>query len=446
MPQIIDPLLVAFINGRTGSANFLLARNGANTNYAWVDPATIGASGANPTASVGLSAVNGVATTYLRSDGAPALSQAIVPTWTGVHTFAPSVRTSGSASYLTATAPADTTLASGVECIGVNLNLSATRQFTSGALATQREVVIQAPTYTFSGASTLTTAVTVDITGAPIAGTNATITNAYALRVGGGFQVDNTGNINATSVRAVSGSGAGVISFGTVAVATGFTFNPASDAGRVDFACQANYCVSFGAGGSVGAGVNLTGSTLCGGPDSIFAHTDIGLTRAAAGVWRITGASAGGAGWLQNSAGRARLTADATNATATFSNLSDLTLTLIAGRKYTGRMAVKCVNSTATEGLKFDFNGGTATMTGFWAGAGILASGGTDVVGTSISTSLAGVVNFTTFTGESVVIFEISLVCNAAGTLIPRFAENTTAVGTATVRLGSYLWLEDSPN
>jgi hypothetical protein len=44
-------------------------------------------SGANPTASVGLAAVNGVATTYLRSDGAPALSVGIVPTWTGIHTF-----------------------------------------------------------------------------------------------------------------------------------------------------------------------------------------------------------------------------------------------------------------------------------------------------------------------------------------------------------------------
>jgi hypothetical protein len=43
--------------------------------------------GANPTASVGLSGVNGVATTFMRSDGAPPLSQAIVPTWTGIHTF-----------------------------------------------------------------------------------------------------------------------------------------------------------------------------------------------------------------------------------------------------------------------------------------------------------------------------------------------------------------------
>lgn len=43
--------------------------------------------GANPTASVGLTAVNGSASTFMRSDGAPALSQSIAPTWTGQHTF-----------------------------------------------------------------------------------------------------------------------------------------------------------------------------------------------------------------------------------------------------------------------------------------------------------------------------------------------------------------------
>jgi hypothetical protein len=44
-------------------------------------------SGANPSASVGLTAVNGSASTFLRSDGAPALDQSIAPTWTGVHTW-----------------------------------------------------------------------------------------------------------------------------------------------------------------------------------------------------------------------------------------------------------------------------------------------------------------------------------------------------------------------
>lgn len=44
-------------------------------------------SGANPTASVGLTAVNGVAATFMRSDAAPPIDQGIVPTWTGIHTF-----------------------------------------------------------------------------------------------------------------------------------------------------------------------------------------------------------------------------------------------------------------------------------------------------------------------------------------------------------------------
>jgi hypothetical protein len=41
---------------------------------------------ANPTASLGLAAVNGSATTAMRSDAAPALSQSISPSWTGTHT------------------------------------------------------------------------------------------------------------------------------------------------------------------------------------------------------------------------------------------------------------------------------------------------------------------------------------------------------------------------
>jgi hypothetical protein len=46
-----------------------------------------GATGANPTASVGLTAVNGSAGTFMRSDAAPALSVSISPTWSGFHTF-----------------------------------------------------------------------------------------------------------------------------------------------------------------------------------------------------------------------------------------------------------------------------------------------------------------------------------------------------------------------
>jgi hypothetical protein len=47
------------------------------------DPQTAG----NPTSSIILTAQNGSASTYMRSDATPALSVAITPTWTGTHTF-----------------------------------------------------------------------------------------------------------------------------------------------------------------------------------------------------------------------------------------------------------------------------------------------------------------------------------------------------------------------
>lgn len=50
---------------------------------------------ADPTASIGLAMAPGVANTYMRSDAAPALNQAIVPSWTGLHTFTASARVSG---------------------------------------------------------------------------------------------------------------------------------------------------------------------------------------------------------------------------------------------------------------------------------------------------------------------------------------------------------------
>lgn len=46
-----------------------------------------GASGSNPTASVGLTAVNGSAGTFMRSDAAPPIDQGITPTWTSNHTY-----------------------------------------------------------------------------------------------------------------------------------------------------------------------------------------------------------------------------------------------------------------------------------------------------------------------------------------------------------------------
>jgi hypothetical protein len=54
----------------------------------WGVPAAGGAEVADPTSMVGLTAVNGIATTAMRSDAAPPLNQSITPNWLAAHIFA----------------------------------------------------------------------------------------------------------------------------------------------------------------------------------------------------------------------------------------------------------------------------------------------------------------------------------------------------------------------
>src|SRR3989344_4505013 len=63
---------------------------------------------------------------------------------------------------------------------------TAGRQWATGALTTQREVLITQPTYSFVAASTITDAATVGIAGAPIQSTNATLTNTHGLLIQAG--------------------------------------------------------------------------------------------------------------------------------------------------------------------------------------------------------------------------------------------------------------------
>ena len=145
--------------------------------------------------------------------------------------------TSGTPTSLRLTGGAHTTLAAGVEAVDVNLNLARTVQFATGALTTQRAALVQAPTYAFVAASTITTASTVAITGAPVAGTNATITNAYALNVqaglanfGGGYQLN---TVTKTAAYAILSTDS-IIFVDTMSA--GFTLtlpNPAPLAGKI---------------------------------------------------------------------------------------------------------------------------------------------------------------------------------------------------------------------
>ncbi len=73
------------------------------------------------------------------------------------------------------------------EVTDINFNLSATKTWATGAITLQRDFRIQARTHAFAGTSTITTASTLAISGPPIAGTNATITNSYALYIESGL-------------------------------------------------------------------------------------------------------------------------------------------------------------------------------------------------------------------------------------------------------------------
>jgi|GEM_PF-1736078 len=83
---------------------------------------------------------------------------------------------------------------------------TAGRQWATGALTAQREVLITQPTYSFVGASTITDAATVGIAGAPIAGTFATLTNSHGLLVQAGAVAAGTINSYGLTVNTQTGA------------------------------------------------------------------------------------------------------------------------------------------------------------------------------------------------------------------------------------------------
>jgi hypothetical protein len=107
----------------TGDEILPVVQNNATVRTTALDIAQLAGSGggglANPSAVIGLSAINGAASTAMRSDAAPPLSQSIAPTWLGAHTFTSTVSLNG------------VTTVSGTSINSANL-------ITSGTMATAR--------------------------------------------------------------------------------------------------------------------------------------------------------------------------------------------------------------------------------------------------------------------------------------------------------------------
>lgn len=149
--------------------------------------------------------------------------------------------------------------------------------------------------------------------------------------------------------------------------------------------------------------------------------------------------------WVQLAAGRSRVTTtDVTTVSITPSAITGLTATVVAGRKYFGELVVFCSEATAVDGLRLDFDGGTATMTSFEAQGYV-----TDTIGVrslARTSALATDITDTTTTGDSMAVVKFAFVVNAGGTFIPRVAKEADAAGaTLTVKVNTHMWIEDCP-
>lgn len=96
------------------------------------------------------------------------------------------IQTSGATGLMTVTGAASTAQTLSTEINLVNVNLAQTVQWATGSLTTERAMLVQAPILAFVGASTVTNAATLAVSGAATAGANATITNNMALWVQAG--------------------------------------------------------------------------------------------------------------------------------------------------------------------------------------------------------------------------------------------------------------------
>lgn len=186
----------------------------------------------------------------------------VAPAWSGTPTLAAMTLTqiaasSGAPTLLSLTGAAHTNLTASTEVIGVRFNFAQTKQHATGALATQREVVFDAPTYSFVGLSTITNTATVAITGAPIAGTNATLSNTYALWVQSGkVQID--GSISCGSASTLIekfGNGASANNFGT---ALGGSANATAGGVGAALAVGAGTSATFARSMAFGVGATTT--------------------------------------------------------------------------------------------------------------------------------------------------------------------------------------------
>jgi hypothetical protein len=404
----------------TGTGNVMLS-----TSPTMVTPVLGTPSSGNLANCTGYPAVTSVATSAgvtggtITTTGTISLDLTYSPTMTGVWTFTPTARSSGSAAYLSINGPADTNQTASTNAIGMNLG-GGSVQHATGAITTQTDVVFNARTHTAVAASTITNLIGVDIP-APIVSTNVTATRIYGLR---------TARVIIPQASNGSNGNPAIEFTDTVNGPSGFLYSNLSS------------YIAITIGNIIPFFFNANGNLQLGSL-TFTSNQDLLVGRVGRGILKITddyGSTT--TGWI-NYGGVQRVTADVTNATATPANITGATFPAIAGRKYVGYFLVWANNSTAAEGLAFNF-AGTATVTDIKFGFAGNPCGTT--VGTAYSNAAATPITVTTATtGDIAYMIAFEFVCNAAGTVQLQGAEVSHTLGTAIFRAGSFFTVNDSP-
>ena len=335
---------------------------------------------ANPSATIGLTATNGVATTAMRSDAAPELSQAIAPTWTAQHTFT-----------------RNSTSTNGEGAVAVTAAIPAMSLRESDA-ATDGQTWIHAVnsgTYRFS-------------------------------------TIDN-GNTTTRDILAATRSG--------IAVTT-MTFGNATDNPTYSFLGTGT--TTFGGAITVPGNVNVTGSTTLsksGGTALNVSTGAVQLNGSAGTSGQVLTSAGAGATPTWTTAGSYtafKTSATARNTTTTISADPDLSVTLPVGwYQVEAYLTFSCTTST-TQGFKFSLSSGTATRANdtaiVWS-----AVNGTGSVDSSRRTSSSTISYSSCSTGGDVTVWRGTIQITVTGTLVVGWAQNTSDANNTSLLAGSRL-------
>ena len=276
-----------------------------------------------------------------------------------------------------------------------------------------------------------------DTAGAAAGGSTSVVAGAAARNASGNA---NGGNVVLTGGAGIGTGTAGQVvatNYGTAAK-PGITFNGDTTTG-IYGTSGSTY---FAASGALSLAVGLNDIQMYRDTSHlrIGASGDCGVKRAAAGVIGITNGTTPSGGWIF-AEGPKSLAAAYTNATTAMSNITGLSTTLITGRKYQFQMSLFVSTDVAADGIKIDFDGGTATALDFRSHTKVFD---TALLLSSQTTAIATDIAQATITGDSVIEVSGTFEVNAAGTFIPRASQNAHTTGTLTIQRGSWIRFVDS--